>query len=365
MPKTNAISIFENPQTQAKLNEVQAGIVENLQKTGNSFKVKSTNANLSEKAGSYIFKRFQNSQAKPYGTARSNQAGDKLTAPDITVNVDDHKEIVEEVAKFDAERFGVDASVLSVVNARKQNHQMTLKRDCETKFWEEAYRGAVCGDDLGLRGQVVAGIGAAGNTPVDEYLDVTNFVALETVKNNYVNGVSRDLMLCLLSPKAYSKMKSRLNTMYNANFSIADEELQGINGVVVLNELYLPKKVESITLVKESVAQPLSVDEYDASRIPLSKDIAIELFYDKGTKALAGDLIVIGIETDATHTKVEFVDALPASAADTAVDTIYVLKAPSASYNAANAISDTNFPAGTMFTATKASSTVTWTQYNV
>ena len=42
MSKTNTISIFSAPDTQAKLNEVQAGIVENLQKSGNSFKVKST-----------------------------------------------------------------------------------------------------------------------------------------------------------------------------------------------------------------------------------------------------------------------------------------------------------------------------------
>ena len=368
MSKTNTISIFSAPETQAKLNEVQAGIVENLQKSGNSFKVKSTNANLSEKAGSYIFKRFVNSQSKAYGTARGNHAGDKITAPDITVNVDDHREIVEEVAKFDAERFGVDASVLSIVNSRKGNHQATLKRDVESKFWAEAFRGAVCGDDIGMYGKVVAGMGAAGSTPVDEYLDSTNFVALETTRNQYVDGVERDLIACMLSPNAYSKLKSKINTMFNANFAVADKEIPGINGVAVFNELYLPKKVESITLVKEAVAQPLTVDEYQGERIPLSNDIAVELFYDKGTKTLAADLIVVGIETDATHTKVAAVSTLPA-AADAKEDTIYVMKTASSGYNSANDISSSNYPAGTMFTADVSGSVgeevVAFTQYNV
>lgn len=355
MAKTNAISIFESADTQGKLNEMQAGLIENLQKSGNSFKVKSTNANLTEKQGSYIFKRFVNSQSKTYGTARTAGAGDKLTAPDITVNVDDHKEIIEEVSKFDAERFGVDASVLSVVEKRKGNHQATLKRDTESDFWAEAYRGAVAGDDIGMYGQVFAGIGAAGATPIDEYLDATNFVSLETVRNKYVNGVERDLIACMLSPKAYSKLKSKVNTMFNANFSVADKELQGINGVVVFNELYLPKKVESITLVKESVAQPLSIDEYTGERIPLSNDIAVELFYDKGTKTLAGDLIVIGIETDVTHTKVAVVEALPTS--DIKTDTIYVL-------SKAITIGSDKYMVGDMFTASAASNP-TWKQYNI
>lgn len=367
MPKTNAISIFESQNTQAKLNEIQAGIVENLQKSGNSFKVKSTNANLSEKQGSYIFKRFVNSQAKNYGTARTANAGDKITAPDITVNVDDHKEIVEEIAKFDAERFGVDASVLSIVESRKGNHQATLKRDTESKFWAEAVRGAIAGDDIGMYGQVVAGIGAAGNTPIDEYLDSTNFVALETVQNNYVNGVDRDLIACMLSPKAYSKMKSKINTMFNANFAVADKEIPGINGVAVFNELYLPKKIESVTLVKEAVAQPLSIDEYNGERIPLSNDIAVELFYDKGTKTLAADLIVVGIETDSAHTKVAAVTALP-DAGDAKEDTIYVMKSASQNYNSANSVSSSNYPAGAMFTAavtgTGANATVAFTHYN-
>lgn len=75
MARQDALSIYIDATTKAKLNEIQAGIVENLQKTGNSMRFKSKNASLEEKAGSYNFKRFKNSSSNTYGTARAN--GDK------------------------------------------------------------------------------------------------------------------------------------------------------------------------------------------------------------------------------------------------------------------------------------------------
>ena len=80
------------------------------------------------------------------------------------------------------------------------------------------------------------------------------------------------------------------------------------------------------------------------------------------------DLYNTDIETDATHTKVVAGTTLPtASAAKN--DTIYVMRTASANYNSANDISSSNYPAGTMFTATVsgtgANATVTFTQYNV
>lgn len=362
MAKTNTISIFEATDTQAKLNEIQVGIIENLQKTGNSFRFKSQNANLSEKAGSYIFKRFKNSTAKTYGTARTALAGDQLTAPDITVNVDTHKEIVEEVAKFDAERFGVDKSVLSIVNKRKTNHEMTLKADIERAFWKEAYIKALAGDDLALTGKIVAGIDNTSTTTVDKQIEDNAITQLEVVENDYVMGVPRTLMGGVMRPGAYSNLKSALNQMYNANFAIADEDLKGINGVALFSELYLPKKVDYIIMAKESVAQPLTIDEYQGERIPLSNDVAVEMFYDYGTKALSADLIAVGIQLDATHTKVETIESLPAYAAASA-DTVYVASKAITIGSGEEAVV---YKIGDMFTCTKtAPDVVAWTQYNV
>lgn len=354
MSKTNATSIFTDAQgTQAKLNEIQAGIVENLQKSGNSFKFKSQNANLEEKAGSYLFKRFVNSEEKDYGTARTAGAGDKIQAPEITVNVDNDKEIVEEVSKKDADRFGLDASVISLLNKRKINHQSTLKRNIEKDFWKTAFIGALCGDELNMKGQIVAGISSGANAEtVDNQLE-NSIVKLEKVENKFVNGVDRDFIGGVLDPTVYSKLKSRLNTLHNINFSVEDKELQGINGVVMFSENYLPKKVDYIIMAKESVAQPVIIDEYDCEKIPLSNDYAVELFNSRGTKPLAADLIVVGITLDSTHTKVEIVDELPADS-NIATDTIYIAKK-------AITISEKTYAAGDMFVRNK----TVWEQYNV
>lgn len=359
MPRTDAISIFENEETKAKLREIQAGIVENLQKSGNSFKFKSQNANLDEKAGSYLFHRFVNSEEKDYGTARKEGKGDLIKAPEITVNLDQDKEIVEEVNKKDAERFGLDNAVTTLLDRRKTNHQSTLKRNIEKDFWKEAYLGAL-GDELGMKGKIQAGVktGDSAET-IDSQLDADVIVKLEKTENKYIDGVDRDFIGGVLDPTIYSRLKSRLNTLHNINFSVEDKELQGINGVPVFSENYLPKKIDYIFMVKESVAQPVVVDEYDCEKIPLSNDYAVELFNSRGTKTLAGDLIVVGIQTDKTHTEVEVVDTLPTSGQKT--NTIYVLSKNSAEYKEKTEISSANFPKGTMFTYASNA----WTQYNV
>ena len=281
----NARSIFTDAQkTQAQLNNIQAGIIENLQKNGLSFRLKSKNANLEEKAGSYEFKRYENSVSQNYGTARAAGKGNQLTAPPITVNVDQHKEIVEEVTKFDAERFGIDKAVTSIVERRKGNHEMTMLAEVETAFFAEAKNGGTAVDGH---------IDYNGNIE-DQIEDIIQ--KMETTKNKYVRGVNRSLMAFVACPKLYGKLKNKLNNNYNANFAVADEELPGFNGVAVFSCIYLPEDVDYILIVLESVAQPLTVDEYAGDRIPMSNDFAVELFYDYGTKTLAGDLILYGLK---------------------------------------------------------------------
>jgi hypothetical protein len=44
-------------------------------------------------------------------------------------------------------------------------------------------------------------------------------------------------------------------------------------------------------MIDGAIAQPVVTDEYDAEKIPLSNDIALELFFSHGTKAVMPDLI--------------------------------------------------------------------------
>lgn len=334
----NAISIFTNESTRAELNKIQAGIVENLQKNSNVFRFKSNNANLSQKAGSYEFKRFTNAESATYGTARTANKGKALKAPPVLVNVDTHLEIVEEVSGFDADRFGLDKSVLALVNQRKANHEMTMAADTGRAFWKEAWLAAAEAGNIH--------VGPTASDAFDEKLEDV-ILALETTENEYVRGVDRTLMGGVLAPKQYSRLKTALNKMYNANFAVADEDLRGINGVALLSEIFLPAGAGGIIMAHGSVAQPLTMEDYAGERIPLSNDYAVELYYDFGTKALAGDLIHGFIPGDGTHTKVSVVDALPSSSQDAA--TFYVTKSASTAYNPGTAVSGTNYPAGTVF----------------
>ena len=121
MAQTQALSIYTTEDAQAYLKNVIVGIFENLAKTTISGKLKSKNANLSKKAGSYEFKRFANATVRDYGTARAAGKGDKVVAPPVVVNLDKNKEIVEEVNFFDSDGSFTDEAFQQFVNNRKIN----------------------------------------------------------------------------------------------------------------------------------------------------------------------------------------------------------------------------------------------------
>lgn len=79
------------------------------------------------------FKRFVNSASKAYGTARAAAKGDKVTAPPTTVNLNQHKEIVEEVAKFDLDTFGV----AGVMQRRADNHVVSMSAELDRAFFAQ------------------------------------------------------------------------------------------------------------------------------------------------------------------------------------------------------------------------------------
>lgn len=350
MARQDAYNIFQiDGVTKQKLAEIQAGIVESIQKNGNSFRFKSTNANLGVRAGSYEFDRFVNSVSQEYGTARGLGKGDPLKSNKVTVNVNVKRELTEEVNKFDADAYGLGSSLISVAESRANNHRATVRSDVESAFWAKALAGAIAG------GTVQTGVVAGAD--IEETLE-SGILTLETTQNVFVRGVPRELIGGVARPQVYSKIKTKLNSSYNANFAVADEEINGLNGVAIFSELYLPKKVDYIFMAKESVAQPLFIDEYNVEKIPLSNDFGLQLFFNYGTEALAPDLIVVGIQTDATHTKVEVVTTL-----GTATDTIYVMKTQSTVYDPASPVSSTNYPAGAMFTYASAGGGA-YTHYN-
>lgn len=275
MARTNAISLLSGVSTPATLAEIYGLVIENVQKSTLSTALKSQQYTGNPAAGSVEFKRFANSEAKTYGTARTAAKGDKITVPPTTVNLSTHKEIVEEVAKFDIDTFGV----AGIMQRRADNHVLTMAADLDRAFFTEA--------------------STAGTafTPAGEVTEIQDIVesmiqTLEVVKNDYTDGVDRNMMDLVLSPAQYGKLRTFLDTQSNPNVDTAGEEFGMYHGVRVYSCTRLAEKCNGLLMIRGAVAQPVVVDQYsNPEKIPLSNDFAVSLFYDYGTKALTPDLI--------------------------------------------------------------------------
>ena len=275
MARTNAISLLAGASTPATLAEIYGLVIENVQKSTLSTSLISQQYTGNPAAGSVEFKRFANSEAKTYGTARTAAKGDKITVPPTTVNLSTHKEIVEEVAKFDLDTFGV----AGIMQRRADNHVLTMAADLDRAFFAEAN---------------TSGTAFTPGSGVTEIQDIVESMiqTLEVVKNDYTDGVDRGMMDLVLSPAQYGKLRTFLDTQSNPNVDTAGEEFGMYHGVRVYSCTRLAEKCNGLLMIRGAVAQPVVVDQYsNPEKIPLSNDFAVSLFYDYGTKALTPDLI--------------------------------------------------------------------------
>lgn len=273
MARTNAISLLQAAATKATLAEIYGIVIESIKKETLSMALKSTLYTGNPAAGSVEFKRFVNATAKDYGTARTAGKGDAITAPPIPVNLDQHKEIVEECAKFDLDTFGIN----NIMARRAVNHIDVMSVDLDTAFFSTA-------------GTAATAITPTATTEIDKLEEAAQ--TLETVQNDYVKGVPRNMIVAVAAPAFYGKIRTALDALPKGNVDTAAEEFGLYHGVRVYNSINLPSGVSLLVMAVGSVAQPVVTYPYgEPEKIPLSNDYASALFYDYGTKALTPDLI--------------------------------------------------------------------------
>lgn len=275
MARTNAISLLAGASAPATLAEVYGLVVENVQKGTLSTALKSQQYTGDPAAGSVEFKRFMNATSRDYGTARAAGKGDKVTAPAICVNLNVHKEIVEEVAKFDLDTFGIP----KLMQRRADNHVVSMQGTLDRAFFQEAADGGTAFTPASTKIEQI----------VEEMIQ-----KLETTSNDYVDGVDRSLMALVLSPAKYGQLRTYLDAQADPSVDTAAEEFGMYHGVKVYSGTRLPASCHGQLHVVGAVAQPVTVDEYsEPEKIPLSNDYASSLFYDFGTKTLAADLVQV------------------------------------------------------------------------
>lgn len=287
MARTKAISLIQSGTTKVDLAELSGLVIQNIQKETLSSGLKSQSYTGNPATGSVEYKRFKNSASQAYGTARNAGKGTALTVPPTTVNLNTHREIVEEAAKFDLDTFGVG----NIMARRADNHVDTVAAELDSAFFSQAVSEgtAFTTTETNIEAQVEALI-----------------QTLETVKNDYVRGVPRNLIRLVLDPVFYGKIRTYLDkNTGNANVDTAAEDFAIFHGVRVYSTVNLPVTTETvettktktttyhmIAMIEGALAQPAVIYPYaDPEKIPLSNDYGVSMFFDYGTKALTPDLI--------------------------------------------------------------------------
>lgn len=275
MARTDSLNILLDPSGKMKLKEVYKGVIDNVQKLAVSVPFKNTDLSGDPEGGSIEAKRFQNANIKTYGTARTAGKGDAAQGKPVVINIDQDKEIVEELEQKDVSLLGVDG----LIAKRTSNHANRMAAHLDTVFFDVAKTG---GSHFKPE---------YGTTAIEDRVEAS-FVALEELKNNYVDGVDRMDMVCFLSSSAYSKMRKYLDDVKGTNVYTTEYNFLAYHDVVCVPSSRLPQGVEFITMRRDSVAQPVKTDQYTAEKINLADAIALELFFYYGCECVTPDLIL-------------------------------------------------------------------------
>ena len=267
MARQDALNIFANGEKE-KLAEIYGAVIEAVQKGAISEQIKNKNYSGDATSGSVVINRFKNATVDDLGTAREGSKGKALdNSGKVTITVDTDKEIVEELAQKDIKLFGL----AGMAEKRKANHIKRMIAYLDGEFF-------ACAEKEGTKVTLTAS-DVAGK--LEELI-----LAVETTQNDYVDGVDRDMIVVSVSPAVYSAVQNYIDSVPNSVSGLNDELFHKVR--IFSNHR---QTKPAICMIEGAVAQLVTTDEYDAEKIPLSNDIALELFFSKGTKAVMPDLI--------------------------------------------------------------------------
>ena len=276
MARLDALSIELTTEGKDKLAEEYGKVIDNLQHITLASKLKNTDLSGDPTSGTVEAKRFANKVGKAYGSARTAGKGDYIEAEPVVIAINDNTEYIEEVEEKDLKTYGVGG----LIERRTRNHQDALAVELDTKFFAEAVNGGTSFTPTG--------------TPSIEDEIEEAIQTIETTKNDFVNGVPRNMIEVVMSPKYYGKLRNKINSISNSNDlgQVRNYEQGTFNNVNVYSNVFLPNGINYVVMVKGAVAQPVMTSIYNPSKVQLSDATAFGLFAYKGTKAVTPDLII-------------------------------------------------------------------------
>lgn len=272
MARTDALSITTNGTTADKLAESYGKVIDSIQKGAISEKIKNTDYSGDPTTGSVEVNRFNNAAANAYGTARTAGEGSKLVnGGKVTINLNQDKEIIEEIEAKDVALFGVG----DIIARRSNNHGLRMIADLD-----RAYFGA-------LETAATAVTLPTGVTAIEDVVEAM-IQSISTVTNDYVDGVDREMIVLTLNPTAYGKLRNHIDKVLVVN-DAGEEEVAMFHGVRVFENTRQTSAI--IATIFGSAAQPVLVNEYADEKVNLSNAHAVELFYSYGTGVVTPDLV--------------------------------------------------------------------------
>jgi len=276
MARIDALSIELQTSGKEKLAEEYGKVVENLQHITLASQLKNTDLSGDPTSGTVEAKRFVNASGKTYGTARTAGKADKLKAEPVTIAINDDTEYIEEIEEKDLRMYGVNG----LIERRTKNHQDGLAVELDTKFFTEA---KTSGSTLTIPAEV---------TDIADEIELA-IQTVETVKNDYVQGIPRNMIEVVAKPSVYGKLRNKINAIANSNQLglVANWEGGIFNNARVYSSVFLPEDVDYIVMCKGAIAQPVMTSISNPEKVQLSDSTAFGLFAYKGTKAVMPDLI--------------------------------------------------------------------------
>ena len=277
MARLDALSIELTTSGKDKLKEEYGKVIENLQHITLANRLKNTDLSGDPTAGTVEAKRFANIVGQAYGTARTVGDAQNVKVAPVVVALNDNTEYLEAIENKDLKTYGVGG----LIERRTRNHQDALAVELDTKFFAEAVNAGTSFTATGLNPAI--------EDEIEEAIE-----AIETTKNDFVNGVPRNMIEVVMSPAYYGKLRNKINSISNSNnLGVVPNYEEGIfNNVSVYSNVFLPQGINYVVMVKGAVAQPIMTSIYEPKNIDLSDDIAFGLFAYKGTKAVTPDLII-------------------------------------------------------------------------
>lgn len=275
MTKQASLNIqdYLNDEVTDNLVETLNGVIENIQTGAVSEALKNKEGSGNPAGGSVEYKRFANATLQDKGTARIAGNGNKVIAKPIIINIDDDKEIIEELQMKDVKLYGIDG----MAEKRKGNFAKRVIAYLDRKFFETT----VTAGTKFERGAL---------TLEKDILDAM-IVQAKSITSDFIDGIDAEDLAIVLSPTFRKAVKNDLDELPNG--TIASNGAIGMYDSIVVHETHrLPEGVNAIVMLKGAVAHPYYLSEYGAEKVPFDDAIALETFLYNGSGALSDEAII-------------------------------------------------------------------------